>query len=396
MDFVAKTARAFGVVTDMSESVEGGSASMHTNGQLRSLPAALSNRFSDSLKDVDFDLMEEGRHRLSINSDLLNPTRRRKDWDQFFFTKSACGTRFSLFKESSCQFVLSAKVVDPNTITFAQVEHDPHYVRENEGLDIFVLHREKESSPLELYSTRECEMCDGQFGLGRCGPHGQPGFRQKLAIIKQHVVTVKSSNADRDDACDARVLDVCLPGFHDLKRDDRRDCWCERAKKMREEAARTALLQQNDPLSFGIDGALDSPKEGEGSIHGSDDGEDSCSTLSDDSKPKISLEGDEKSRPSRTKDPLPILMKSALPRWNLKYGTLVMDFQGTRVKLASSKNFLMYAPAHLGKKVPILQVGKAKKRRYHMDFRAPLSPIQAFAISVSSFIWKKDKKKTSK
>ena len=119
-------------------------------------------------------------------------------------------------------------------------------------------------------------------------------------------------------------------------------------------------------------------------------------TLSDDSKPKISLEGDEKSRPSRTKDPLPILMKSALPRWNLKYGTLVMDFQGTRVKLASSKNFLMYAPAHLGKKVPILQVGKAKKRRYHMDFRAPLSPIQAFAISVSSFIWKKDKKKTSK
>ena len=81
----------------------------------------------------------------------------------------------------------------------------------------------------------------------------------------------------------------------------------------------------------------------------------------------------------------PIRVKTRLPRWDSAMESLVLGFERNRVKASSSKNILMALgdnPKHT-----VLQFGKVSSGRFTLDFRYPMSPIQAFAIAVSSFGW---------
>ncbi|RHY34274.1 hypothetical protein DYB32_001037 [Aphanomyces invadans] len=84
------------------------------------------------------------------------------------------------------------------------------------------------------------------------------------------------------------------------------------------------------------------------------------------------------------------------PRWNDQVGAYVLNFNG-RVTMASVKNFQLVTPedqetvrshAWPGSDLMyqvILQFGRVGKDLFTMDFRAPLCPFQAFAITLSSF-----------
>lgn len=81
----------------------------------------------------------------------------------------------------------------------------------------------------------------------------------------------------------------------------------------------------------------------------------------------------------------PIRVKTRLPRWDAAMESLVLGFERNRVKASSSKNILMALgddPKHT-----VLQFGKVSSGRFTLDFRYPMSHIQAFAIAVSSFGW---------
>jgi len=72
------------------------------------------------------------------------------------------------------------------------------------------------------------------------------------------------------------------------------------------------------------------------------------------------------------------------PVWNNEVGGLVLDFQGRSV-LSSAKNFqlsLGQRPEHV-----ICQYGKIDKQTFSLDFRYPLSSVQAFAISLTTMFW---------
>ena len=129
------------------------------------------------------------------------------------------------------------------------------------------------------------------------------------------------------------------------------------------------------------------------SVFGSDD--DSCSTLSDDKGHQDSLQ---RHKFFQCNELPPIKLSCKVPQWNQKVGSLVMDFIGSRVKVASSKNFLMYISSKggSGKSNPVLQVGKYRSKRYNLDIKEPLSTVQGFAIALSAFLWKKDDDKTRK
>ena len=129
------------------------------------------------------------------------------------------------------------------------------------------------------------------------------------------------------------------------------------------------------------------------SVFGSDD--DSCSTLSDDKSHHGSLQ---RHKFFQCNELSPIKLSCKVPQWNQKVGSLVMDFVGNRVKVASSKNFLMYISSKggSGKSNPVLQVGKYRSKRYNLDIKEPLSTVQGFAIALSAFLWKKDDDKTRK
>ena len=70
------------------------------------------------------------------------------------------------------------------------------------------------------------------------------------------------------------------------------------------------------------------------------------------------------------------------PWWNVDLGAFVLNFGG-RVSVASVKNFQL-CDKHNQEHI-MLQFGRISGRHsFTMDFQYPLSPVQAFAIAISS------------
>jgi tubby-related protein 1 len=63
----------------------------------------------------------------------------------------------------------------------------------------------------------------------------------------------------------------------------------------------------------------------------------------------------------------------------------VLNFNG-RVTMASVKNFQLVSPDD--DETVLLQFGRTDKDRFTMDIQWPLSPLAAFAITLSSFDYK--------
>jgi tubby-related protein 1 len=70
------------------------------------------------------------------------------------------------------------------------------------------------------------------------------------------------------------------------------------------------------------------------------------------------------------------------PRWNEQVGAYVLNFNG-RVTMASVKNFQLVDPEEQNSVV--LQFGRVGKDEFTMDMQWPISPFQAFAVTLSSF-----------
>ena len=112
-------------------------------------------------------------------------------------------------------------------------------------------------------------------------------------------------------------------------------------------------------------------------------------------------------------DPVdPVVLGTKMPRWDDDAESLVLGFERNRVHASSSKNLIITARSRVlgldfldkngrraksvkgkGKKYKkgsehsVLQFGKSTSGRFNIDFRYPMSPIQAFALAISSFGW---------
>ena len=87
-----------------------------------------------------------------------------------------------------------------------------------------------------------------------------------------------------------------------------------------------------------------------------------------------------------------VALRSRLPAWDDRNQCMSLKFGRSRVKLSSSKNVLVYGDDALrdGARAPhadeaLLQLGKRAKGEFALDFKAPLSPLAAFAIALAAF-----------
>jgi tubby-related protein 1 len=82
-------------------------------------------------------------------------------------------------------------------------------------------------------------------------------------------------------------------------------------------------------------------------------------------------------------DPAVLLLRPKAPRWNARLNAFVLNFHG-RVALPSVKNCQMLADGAPDGACS-LQFGKVSEDTFTLDFMAPISPLQAFAIALSAF-----------
>ena len=85
-----------------------------------------------------------------------------------------------------------------------------------------------------------------------------------------------------------------------------------------------------------------------------------------------------------------VAMSNKPPRWNDHVSAYVLNFNG-RVTMASVKNFQLIERDDDDEGVDattVLQFGRVSTETFNMDLRHPLSPLQAFALCLSSFDYK--------
>jgi len=78
--------------------------------------------------------------------------------------------------------------------------------------------------------------------------------------------------------------------------------------------------------------------------------------------------------------------------WNRQLGCLSLHFGRKRVRASSSKNFLVYTVPDLADPQKrddadhgVLQLGKLAAKTFALDFREPVTPLQAFAVALTAF-----------
>eukprot|EP00747_Dinoflagellata_sp_TGD_P065756 gnl/TRDRNA2_/TRDRNA2_154491_c0_seq3.p1 gnl/TRDRNA2_/TRDRNA2_154491_c0~~gnl/TRDRNA2_/TRDRNA2_154491_c0_seq3.p1 ORF type:complete len:343 (+),score=61.61 gnl/TRDRNA2_/TRDRNA2_154491_c0_seq3:185-1213(+) len=80
-----------------------------------------------------------------------------------------------------------------------------------------------------------------------------------------------------------------------------------------------------------------------------------------------------------------ILLPSKRPKWDSEVESLVLNFKDRKVK-TSPQNFMLCEGPDQESEI-VFQHGKLGSNTYFLDFKHPLSPVQAFAISLTSLLW---------
>lgn len=161
-----------------------------------------------------------------------------------------------------------------------------------------------------------------------------------------------------------RIMDVCIPK---LLEDGRvTDEWSgERREGVAANGAGSGntMLEQFKTIQQGLENLEDVAAPNENNNDGN---------ATDDNGGGANADGDEHGL---------MILQNRPPWWNIELGAFVLNFGG-RVKVASVKNFQL---CERNDRDHIMQFGRIEGRHaFTMDFQHPLTPMQAFAIAISS------------
>jgi len=82
----------------------------------------------------------------------------------------------------------------------------------------------------------------------------------------------------------------------------------------------------------------------------------------------------------------PLHVRSRLPEWDEAVQCLYLNFDMPKI-LSSPQNFMLCVDTNVAGPAIICQHALISEGRYSLDFRHPLSAVQAFAIAVTTLLW---------
>ena len=307
----------------------------------------------------DIDMLENGNAREYISAECLSPTTCEREWKMCFLERLTKKS-FKLFDEETHKFLLSALQVDDNFYISQYEDFSEDTMEVPNSRFIAVLKRTLKTPNYKLFYCG-CEGCDADsYSCTRDEVHDQKEKddddddgdgvgvdRQLLADITHQVKRIAHV------AAEMRHMKVVLPAILSDKRS--RVVWCPRVNGGETPTGSTPRQDKTRPVTVASptsDGTKEMTYE----------------------EPTSEMMEDDR-----------VIIMSKLPEWNHELRSLVLKFeQGGRVQSASSKNFLMVTGED---QRAVLQFGKNKKGRFALDFRFPMSPVQAFAICLSTCNW---------
>ena len=390
----------------------------------------LTNSFSNSFNSCDsnIDMLEGGSARQVLGDDLLSPIMNVRKWQKCYVVRKN-KVEFKMYMEQSKRILMTARKIG-QTIYLSCYNDFPEGVGdaplEGAGIKLgtdrgtkynmdavcALLRLNAKRKRYTLFS-RSCELCDGVLSRFTCGTESPiNGDRQLLAEIEHEVVHIQRAGT----VC--RRIAVELPFVH--PRDKSRVVWCPRSGTPRDKARKQSLV------------ALGMPDAQPIRVKRSDSGSDVLRQIVKKTTPKNSSEKkrssiwdeicssgdsgrsndkDANSRDNEVDAPPSqqnqsknnntwqddkhknrLLLMSKLPKWNDRVESFCMSFHGQRIKVASSKNFVFgtnQGKTTEAKNSPVLQFGKQTDngKRFALDFRYPMAPVQAFAIFLTACNW---------
>jgi hypothetical protein len=356
------------------------------------------------------DMLEQGACREVMGDKCLSPLNKKKAWQETY-VESESKDNFRMVDEKSGALLLTAKRWKgdfyismyedfPQSFKGAGVGAGGVAPAPGSPQRRLLAERRRYCSVLRLNEAKNgyrlvscaCELCDQQLGKFSCGVAASPDERQVLAEIR-HVTRIIAGTE-----IEARCLDVQLPA---LTEEDasQRVVWCPRTMA---HGVHGSIAEEHSRLrrqgSQGTSGAVGAALRGVEVIHDPNEDAETKDNSDDERERSQSSRGaaSAKALDRRISNAAPsggdfahnsdkdrYFFMTKLPVWNDEMGSLVLKFRNARVLEASSKNFIL-----ADKRDPeraIFQLGKHSQGRFNLDFKHPISPLQAFGLALSAY-----------
>lgn len=256
----------------------------------------------------------------------------------------------------------------------------------------------------------DSDLFAGKFGDAR-------QLRQRLAVIVHELkyISCGKDGSGNIEKAAARRIAICLPSlardgddnFHhehktaapnssaSKKKHEKNQEEAQKKKKEKKKKKKAPPEDSSTCSSTETSDASSSSSSSSGSSSGDDDDEDDDALSRGDLMP-VGWCSRQKRTPANT-----MKLSNRLPVWNTRLKSLCLKFEGGRVLSSSKKNFLAKcctaegANGKGGGKLlksdlighTCIQFGKVRFRRFNLDYKSPVSPVQAFACALSMFRW---------
>mmetsp|Transcript_17011 Transcript_17011/g.54068 ORF Transcript_17011/g.54068 Transcript_17011/m.54068 type:complete len:398 (-) Transcript_17011:106-1299(-) len=387
----------------------------------------VSTRGGEAAVD-DLDLLEQGACREVICESTGSPTARKSSWQQCHI-ESEDKQRFRLIDDRSGKVLLTARKDKAGDYYISQYEDFPDSFKgpasrkvTQQASDLSDIQdctnvrqpasarrycsilRLNKAKPGYTLVSCTCELCDNHLGKLSCGSNLDSEDRQVLAIIHHSMKRIEHTQAD------ARSVQVQLPSLLGPRE---RVVWCPRTMKGDSDPATNKSAENTQRLRSGSMRAKpghipsEDSRRGEDVERKADDSDDdfSCDEGSD-AEEEPSWRSQARHRSSKRESGKGAELRrrlsfdsaaagtdgslsdrlyfdTKLPYFSEHIGSLVLKFRGGRVLEASSKNFIL--ADRRDSKHMVFQLGKVAEGIFNLDFKHPISPLQAFGIALSAY-----------